>query len=120
MLTGSIRNGFFFVVVDEVGRMPPIKEFYGPLMCALEGESYEGDLSGEFSRQMFNLQWKNKSVAAQMLTVVHFAEHVLNKQGVSEDFWDILAPVISVKFNLRYLGARINTTPPRSNTKHGW
>ena len=98
--------------------MPPIKEFYGPLMHALEGDDYKGDTNGEFNRQMFQLEWEDKTEPAQMLPMVHFAEHVMNKQGVSEDFWDFLAPVIDAsKFNFQYLGAGLNTAPTRSNTK---
>ena len=46
-----------------------------------------------------------------MLNIVRFGEFVAGKQGVSEKFW-------GNKFNFRYLGARMNTTPPRSNSKY--
>ena len=42
---------------------------------------------------MFELKWEKKAVHAQLLSMVHFAEHVLNKQRVSIDFWDVIAPV---------------------------
>ena len=89
-------------------------------MSALQGEAFEGDVNGEFSRRMFELEWENNAVHAQVLSMVYFAEHVLNKQGVSIDLWDVLAPVIGAsKFNFRYLGEAPNpTTPPRTKSKH--
>ena len=63
---GKHPQWLFFVVAEEVEKMPPMKEFYGPLMRALEGDAYEGDQNGEFSRQMFELEWENKAVPAQI------------------------------------------------------
>ena len=59
-------------------------------------------------------------MSAMMLSMVHFANHVLNTQGVSQDFWDVLAPVIGAsKFNFRYLGDAPNQgTPTGKRTKH--
>ena len=113
---GKHQQWLYFIVIEEVQRMPPIKEFYGPLMRALDGDAYESDENVEFSRQMFQIEWENKAVAAQMLSMVHFAEQVRNKQGVTEDFWDVLAPVISgSKFNFQYLGAALTPTPTPVN-----
>ena len=64
--------------------------------------------------------WERKRVSAMMLSMVPFANHVLNRQGVSVDFWDVLAPVIGAsKFNFRYLGDAPNQgTPTGTKTKH--
>ena len=53
----------------------------------------------------------------QVLNIVHFAEFVRNKQGVSEQFWEVLSPVVGAsKFNFRYLGEA--KSPNRPNQKH--
>ena len=83
---GKHPQWLYFVVTQEVDKMPLIKEFYGPLMRAIEGDAYEPDQNGEFSRQMFEIEREKKQVAAQVLSMVHFAEHVMNKQEVSVDF----------------------------------
>ena len=53
----------------------------------------------------------------QMLNIVRFAELVAEKQGVSERFWEVLAPVVGGnKFNFRYLGEP--KSPNRPKQKH--
>ena len=117
---GKHPQWLYFIICDDVKRFPPLKELYGPLMNALRGDEFEGDENGEFSKQVFEKDWEGKRVPAMMLSMVPFAEHVLNQQGVSMDFWDVLAPVIGAsKFNFRYLGEAPNQgTPTRTKTKH--
>ena len=89
------------------------------MMNALRSDKFEGDEHGEFSRQGFEMVWEGKRVSAMMLSMVPFANHVLNRQGVSVDFWDVLAPVIGAsKFNFRYLRDAPNQgTPIGTKTK---
>ena len=117
---GKHPQWLYFIVCEDVQRIPPLKEFIGPFLNALRGDGYEGDENGEFSRQAFVMDWEGKRVTATMLSMVPFANHVLNVQGVSVDFWDVLAPVIGAsKFNFRYLGdAPIQGTPTGLKTKH--
>ena len=89
----------------------------GPLIAALEGESYGGDKSGAFSKQSFIMSWEGKKIMGQVLNMVHFAEFVRNRQGVSEQFWEVLSPVVGAsKFNFRYLGDA--KSPNRPKQKH--
>ena len=48
---GRFPQWLYFVVQDEVETLPPLKEFYGPLMATLRGDSYASDASGAFSKQ---------------------------------------------------------------------
>ena len=61
--------------------MPPLKEFFGPLMAMLAGDRYAGDASGAFSKQLFFMNWEGKQVMGQVLNIVHFGKLVANKQG---------------------------------------
>jgi len=107
----------YFVVQDEVESFPPLKEFIGPLIAGLEGEAYGGDKTGTFSKQAFLMSREGKQVMGQVLNIVHFAEFVRNKQGVSEQFWEVLSPVVGAsKFNFHYLGEA--KSPNRLNQKH--
>ena len=50
----------------------------------------------------------------QMLNIVRFAELVAEKQGVSERFWEVLAPVVGGnKFNFRCLGEPKSPNGPK-------
>ena len=114
---GKFPQWVYFVVQDEVESFPPLKEFIGPLIAGLEGEAYGGDKTGAFSKQAFVMSWEGKKVMGQVLNIVHFAEFVRNKQGVSEQFWEVLSPVVGAsKFNFRYLGEA--KSPNRPNQKH--
>ena len=114
---GKYPQWVYFVVQDEVQSFPPLKEFMGPLIAALEGESYGGDKSGAFSKQSFIMSWEGKKIMGQVLNMVHFAEFVRNRQGVSEQFWEVLSPVVGAsKFNFRYLGDA--KSPNRPKQKH--
>ena len=43
---GRYPQWVYFVVQDEVEALPPMKDFFGPLMETLDGESYASDPSG--------------------------------------------------------------------------
>ena len=114
---GRYPQWVYFVVHDEVERMPPMKEFFGPLMATLDGDSYASEPNGAFTKQSFIVMWEGKKVMGQVLNIVRFGELVAEKQGVSEKFWELLAPVVGGnKFNFRYLGEA--KSPIRPNTKH--
>ena len=94
--------------------MPPLKEFFGPLMATLAGDSYASDVSGAFTKQSFIMNWERKKVLGQLLNIVRFGELVAQKQGVSEKFWDFLSPVVvRNKFNFRYLGELKSRNRPK-------
>ena len=84
----------YFVVKDEVETLLPLQEFYGPLMATLHGDSYASDASRAFSKQLFFMNWEGKQVIGQVLNIVHVAKLVAYKQGVTEKFWELLAPVV--------------------------
>ena len=42
---GRFPQWLYFVVQDEVETLPPLMEFYGPMMATLRGESYASDTS---------------------------------------------------------------------------
>ena len=42
---GRFPQWLNFVVQDEVETLPPLMEFYGPMMATLRGESYASDTS---------------------------------------------------------------------------
>ena len=114
---GRYPQWVYFVVQDDVEQMPPIKEFFGPLMAALDGDSYASDSKGAFTKQSFVVMWEGKKVMGQLLNIVRFAQLVAEKQGVSERFWEVLAPVVGGnKFNFRYLGEV--KSPNRPKQKH--
>jgi len=114
---GTYPQWVYFVVQDEVECFPPLKEFLGPLVAALEGDTYAGDKTGAFSKQSFVISWEGKKMMGQVLNLVHFAEFVRNRQGVSEQLWEVLSPVVGAsKFNFRYLGEA--KSPNRPNQKH--
>ena len=114
---GRYPQWVYFVVQDEVEALPPLKYFFGPLMETLDGESYASDPSGAFSKQSFVMSWEGKRIMGQLLNIVWFAEMVAQKQGVSERFWELLAPVVGgKKFNFRYLGEA--KSPNRPKQKH--
>ena len=72
---------------------------------------------GHFSKQSFIMSWEGKKIMGQVLNMVHFAEFVRNRQGVSEQFWEVLSPVVGAsKFNFRYLGDA--KSPNRPKQKH--
>ena len=50
---GRYPQWVYFVVHDEVERMPPMKEFFGPLMATLDGDSYASEPNGAFTKQSF-------------------------------------------------------------------
>ena len=103
---GRYSQWVYFVVHNDVEALPPMKDFFGPVMATLDGDSYAGDPSGAFTKQSFTLSWEGKKVMGQMLNIVWFAKLVGQKQGVSERFWELLSPVVGGnKFNFRYLGA---------------
>ena len=53
--------------------------------------------------------WEGKERACLALGLQAFAQHVRNRQGVSEEFWRILAPLIGGSLqNLLYLSEKQN------------
>ena len=94
-----------------------MKECFRPLMAALDGDSYASEPNGAFTKQLFIVMWEGKQVMGQVLNIVRFGQLVAEKQGVSEKFWELLAPVVGGnKFNFRYLGEA--KSPIRPKTKH--
>ena len=54
-------------------------------------------------------RWEEKEITCLALGLQAFAQHVRNRQGVSEEFWRILAPVIGGSLqNFRYLSEKQN------------
>ena len=48
---------------QDVESFPPIKEFVGPLMNTLSGDTYASDENAEFSKQSFTVQWEGKRMS---------------------------------------------------------
>ena len=67
-------------------RCPPMKEFFQPLMAALDGDSYASEPNGAFTKQPFIVMWEGKQVMGQVLNIVQFGQLVAETQGVSEKF----------------------------------
>jgi hypothetical protein len=105
----------YFVVQDEVEQMPPMKEFFGPLMAALDGDSYASEPNGAFTKQSFIVMWEGKQVMGQVLNIVWSTGS--REAGCFREVLGGPGPCSrGNKFNFRYLGEA--KSPIRPKTKH--
>ena len=107
---GRYPQWLFLVTNDALESLPSVKHYLCALNTHLSVRSVAESLPSEgWSHVGFPVVWEGKERACLALGLEAFAEHVKNRQGVSEDFWRILAPVIGGSLhNFRYLSEKAN------------
>ena len=107
---GRYPQWLFLVTNDALESLPSVKHYLCALNTHLSVRSVAESLPSEgWSHVGFPVVWEGKERACLALGLEAFAEHVKHRQGVSEVFWRILAPVIGGSLhNFRYLSEKAN------------
>ena len=114
---GKYPQWLFFVTNDAFQRMPSAKH----LMCALNSHLSSNAVADSLPKEgwsevEFLVEWEQKEMTFQGLAMEAFARYAYlqSRQGVSEGFWTMLAPVIGGSLhNFRYLSATKNNEERR-------